>query len=201
MFSKLKYNEDDIKNDIKNDNDFVNLDDISKDLIRCYQIQCTDNKIATPIYIGSYKDIPLTIHTSIVYDQNKDMLNFNKKKIEPDSNPNSRNTNSINSKKAKKKNIYKIHIVTYIMPEESIQNDIYKMVGLIIQKNKDQTSLASLDLRYNTLNNKFEYIYCDHSKDTVELVEILSEFPGQDNVLPHLMDKIFEDPIKSIILS
>lgn len=195
MLSTLK---NDNTENSKNDK-FVNIDDVSNDLIRCYQIQCKDDKRASPVYIGSYKEIPLTIHTSIVYDQTKDMLNFDDKTIDSD-NRKSKST-SKSSKKHKKMNIYKIHLTTYIMPEESIQNNIYKMVGLIIQKNKDQNSLASLDLRYNISNEKFEYIYCDHTKDTVEVVETLEKFPGTDNVLPELMERIFEDPIKSIILS
>lgn len=174
----------------KKTDDFVNIDDVSGDLIKCYQIQVNELDECKPVYIGSFKDIPLVTHTTILYDQNKDMLNLDKKKIEGN-----------NRKKNNKNNIYRIHIATYIMPEDAINNDIYKIVGMIIQKNKKPESVASLDLRFNIQNKKYEYIYCDHEKDTVKLVKTLDKFPGSDNILTHLMEQMFEDPIKKLILS
>lgn len=174
--------------------EFVNIDDVSGELVKCYQIQVNEEGKATPIYIGSFKDIPLVTHTTILYDQNKDMLNMNNKKIVNDSRKN-------NGKKNNNKNIYRIHVSTYIMPEDAIENKIYKLVGLIVQKNKNPESIASLDLRFNTQNNKYEYIYCDHVKDTVIVAKTLEKFPGIDNILNHLMEQMFEDPLKKLILS
>lgn len=174
--------------------EFVNIDDVSGELIKCYQIQVNANGEAIPTFIGSFKEIPLVTHTTILYDQNKDMLNIQEKKI--------KGGNFVNTNRKKnKKNVYRIHVATYIMPEDAIENKIYKIVGLIVQKNKKPASIASLDLRYNTDNSKYEYIYCDHAKDTVSVVKTLDKFPGSDNILNHLMEQMFEDPLKQLILS
>lgn len=174
------------------DTEFGNIDDVSGDLTKCFQIQVNESGEAKPVYIGSYKDIPLVTHTTILYDQNKDTLNVRDKKIEGGTRSN---------KKKKKKNVYRVHAVTYIMPEDSIENEIYKIVGLVVQKNKNPESIASLDLRFNTENNKYEYIYSDHRTEKVDVVKTLNGFPGSDKVLTHLMEQMFEDPLKKLILS
>jgi len=168
---------DSSKPDTKTD-DLVNIDDVSGDLTKCYQIQVDKDGVANPVYIGSYKDIPLVTHTTILYDQSKEAM---KNKSKPN------------------KNKYRIHVVTYVLPEDAIQNKIYKIVGLIVQKNEDTESLASLDMRYNTLNKKYEYIFCDHKTDEVTVVKSL-KFPGADNVLKSIMNQIFEEPLKSVLL-
>jgi hypothetical protein len=187
-------------NNEANADDFVNIDDVSGELTKCHQIQIGEDGKASPVYIGSYKEIPLVTHTTIVYDQSKDMLNAKQKKVEK-----GKRLSKSEKKKARenksKKNIYRVHVVTYLMPEESIQNDIFKIVGLIIQKNKEVDSVASLDLRFNKENNKYEYIFCDHGKDTVEVTKTLKKFPGQDVILTNLIEQMFEDPVKSLILS
>jgi hypothetical protein len=183
--------------------EFVNIDDVSGDLIKCYQVQVDESGKAKPAYIGSFKEIPLVTHTTIMYDQNKDTLNAKEKRIDEETKKNNKKKNNKKkkNKKKNKKNIYRIHIVTYIMPEDAIENEIYKIVGMIVQKNEKPDSIASLDLRFNTQNNKYEYIYCDHGKDTVKVVKALEKFPGTDDVLNHLMEQMFEDPLKQLILS
>ena len=161
--------------------DLVNIDDISGDLTKCYQIQVDKDGIPKPVYIGSYKDIPLVTHTTVLYDQSKEAMK-----------------NKPNNEKPGK-NKYRIHVVTYVLPEDAIQNKIYKIVGLIVQKNEDTESLVSLDMRYNTSNKKYEFIFCDHKTDEVTVVKSI-KFPGADNVLKSIMDQIFEEPLKSVLL-
>ena len=88
-----------------------------------------------------------------------------------------------------------------MLPEDAIESKIYKLVGLIVQKNDETDSLVSLDMRYNIKTKKYEYIFCDHKKDTVDVVKTLNKFPGADNIIESIMSQIFKDPIKSIILS
>jgi hypothetical protein len=171
--------------------EYQSVDEASGELIKCYQIQIDRSGKPSPAYIGSFKDIPLVTHTTIVYDQKKDQLNIGEMTIDSISAKNTMNN----------KNRYNIHMVTYFLPEESIKNKIYKIVGLIVQKNNELESSHSLDLRYNTENDKFEFIYCDHRKDSVEVVEILDGYPGNDSILTELMEMMFKDPIKSIILA
>jgi hypothetical protein len=166
------------------DNEYVNIDDVADNLIKCYQIQIDEvNNTAKPMYIGSFESVPINAHTVFEYDQKRDRIN---KK--------SNSSPSITNK-------YKIHVVTYVMPEDSIKENIYKIVGLIVQKNNEDASICSLDLKYNVGNNKFEYVLCDHIKNTTEIVSTLDTTPKKDDVLPNLMSMIFEDPIKSIIVS
>ena len=171
---------DSSKPDTKTD-DLVNIDDVSGDLTKCYQIQVDKDGVANPVYIGSYKDIPLVTHTTILYDQSKESMKNKPTGAKPS------------------KNKYRIHVVTYVLPEDAIQNKIYKIVGLIIQQNEDAESLASLDMRYNTSNKKYEYIFCDHKTDEVTVVKSI-KFPGADNVLKSVMNQIFEEPLKSVLL-
>jgi hypothetical protein len=171
--------------------DFVNIDDVSGDLVKCYQIQVDESGKAEPVYIGSFKDIPLVTHTTVLYDQNKDMLNIENKKIE----------GGASSTNEAKRNVYRIHVVTYIMPEDAIDNKIYKIVGMVVQKNKKPESIASLDLRFNTQNGKYEYIYSDHHVESVKVVKTLDKFPGSDKILTNLMEQMFEYPMRNLILS
>lgn len=179
--------------------EFVDIDKVSEDLIKCYQIQVDKDGKATPVFIGSYIEVPLLTHTSIMYDQRKDMLNFNDKTVESGAVKKTRRE----GKKVKKvgNNIYRIHVVTYMLPEEAIRNKIYKIVGLVVQKNQDSESLCSLDLRFNTDSGKYEYIFVDHLTEKVTLVETLDAFPGSENVLADLASRMFDEPIKSVIIS
>ena len=166
--------------------EFVNIDKVSDKLQKVYQIQVSDDgQKVSPIYIGSYDEIPLVSHTTILYDQSKDLVLTNEK-----------------ISKSKPSDIYRIHIVTYLLPEESIKNKLYNIVGAIIQKNKQKDSTHSLDLRYDVDKKHFEYVFTDHSDPSkTKVVEILKSFPGSDDVLEDLISRIFQDPIKSIILS
>jgi len=186
------------KNKQNDADEFVNIDDVSGDLVKCYQIQVDESGKATPVFIGAFKEIPLVTHTTIMYDQAKDLLNVKAKTVEEGG---IKDKKTKKKKKGKKKNIYRIHVVTYVMPQEAIDNKIYKIVGLIVQKNKNPESVASLDLRFNDENGKFEYIYCDHNKDSVEVYKTLEKFPDNNDVLKNLVEQMFEGPIKDLILS
>lgn len=183
--------------------DFMNIDQASDNLIKTYQIQVDDDGNAKPVFIGSYKEIPFVTHTTILYDQNKDLLNTDAKKVDTNAAKKARKEARKKGQKVAKtsKNVYRIHIVTYLLPEDAIQNKIYKIVGLIIQKNDDSESLCSLDLRFNVDNGKYEYIFVDHHTEEVTVVDTLEKFPGKEDVIPDIAERMFMDPIRSIILS
>lgn len=171
--------------------EFLKIDNVGSNLTKCYQMQVDENDIAHPVYIGSYEEIPLQTHATILYDQSKDIF------IHDD-------TNHKNNKNNKDdKNVYRVHVVTYIVPEDVMNTpeNKYQIVGMIIQKNDEEKSLSSFDLMYNTKTKKYEYIYCDHDNDTQEVIEILDKFPGKEHVLEELLERLFNDRFKSILLS
>ena len=95
---------------------------------------------------------------------------------------------------------YNLHIVTYIMTESEIKDKIYKIIGINIFKQGNKSSLCSLDLTYNPDTKQFELVFSDHNKKTTYVVEKVEKFPGKDKVIEYILEKIFEDPIKSIIV-
>jgi hypothetical protein len=95
---------------------------------------------------------------------------------------------------------HNLHIVTYVMTESEIKENIYKIIGINIFEKGNKSSLCSLDLTYNPVLKQFELVFSDHVKKTLEVVEKLEKFPGKENVMEYILEKVFEDPIKSIIV-
>ena len=152
---------------------FVSIDDKIKqdNLIKCYQIQAnSEGTSASPVYIGSYQTIPLQIY---------DTLRLNKQ---------------VDGKTTEK---IQVHIVSYVLPEDVIQNnDLYNMVGLVLQKNDNEESQASLDLVYNKSKKQFQIIYYDHNTQNNSVYKDLDKFPGQDKIIEKLINDMFDSPLK-----
>lgn len=179
----------------ESDSDYSDLDQIdmlASNLTKCYQIQDLSNP--KPVYIGSYEDIPLLTHIILNYDGKQDRLRV----FDKASNQTNTMEDALNQKG---RNRYKIHASTYILPEESVKSQVYKIAGLIIQKNDSDISTSSLDLTFNAKNKQYEYVFCDHVNNSTKTVETLNRYPNMQEVIPNLMEKIFEEPVKSIILS
>lgn len=175
--------------------DVDTIDTIASNLIKCYQIQDLSNP--KPIYIGSYENVPLLTHIVLDYDGIQDTLKvFDKASNSTDIIP-----RALNQTDSNKSNQYRIHVSSYILPEESLKSNSYKIAGLIIQKNNHDISTNSLDLAYNSKSKKYEYIFCDHLKDEARTIETLSEPFTRSEIIPNLVQKIYEEPIKSILLS
>ena len=172
--------------------DLDQIDAIASNLTKCYQIQDLSNP--KPVYIGSYEDIPLLTHIILNYDGKQDRLNV----FDKASNQTNTMEDALNQRG---RNKYKIHASTYILPEESVKSQVYKIAGLIIQKNDEDVSTSSLDLTFNVKTKQYEYVWCDHLNNSTEVIETLDKYPNMQEVIPNLMEKVFEEPVKSIILS
>lgn len=96
---------------------------------------------------------------------------------------------------------YDMHVVTYVLTKDEIENKIYKIVGVNLFKKGDKSSLCSLDFAKDPDKNNYNLIYSDHKKNTYEVVEKVDKFPGKDKVLEYIITKSFENPIKSILIS
>jgi hypothetical protein len=97
-------------------------------------------------------------------------------------------------------NNYNLHVVTYILSKEEIDNGLYKIVGVNVFKNDKTNSLCSLDLVMDVDTSKYQLIFNDHDKNTTVIVEKLEKFPGVDKVLEYIINKAFEDPLKTLLI-
>jgi hypothetical protein len=93
---------------------------------------------------------------------------------------------------------YKLHVVTYVLTEEEVQNKLYKIVGVNVFRNGEKNSMCSLDLVMGE-NGGYELLYNDHKNNTTKVVEKLEKFPGKDKVLEYIIKKAFDEPLKSVL--
>jgi len=93
---------------------------------------------------------------------------------------------------------YNLHVVTYVLTEEEVQNKLYKIVGVNVFRNGRKSSMCSLDLVMGE-NGKYELLYNDHKNNETKVVEKLEKFPGKDKVLEYIITKAFEEPLKSVL--
>lgn len=97
-------------------------------------------------------------------------------------------------------NKYDLFIVTYILTEDEIKDKLYKIVGVNVFKHNKKDSIYSLDLVKNDESNGYQLLFSDHMKNTSKVIENLEKFPGKDKVLEYIIEKTFEEPLKSILI-
>ncbi len=93
---------------------------------------------------------------------------------------------------------YVCYVVAYILSKEEVDNKLYKIAGINILRQNRKTSLYSLDYVYNSDNNAFELILCDHVKDSVEIIEKMDTYIGKDKLCEYMVIKLFQDPVQQI---
>lgn len=94
-----------------------------------------------------------------------------------------------------------LHVVTYVLTKEEIDEGLYKIVGVNVFKKKEIESLCSLDLVMNKKTGRYQLLFNDHKKYTTDVVETLDKFPGVDKVLEYIIRKAFENPLKKILVN
>ncbi len=98
-------------------------------------------------------------------------------------------------------NNYALHVVTYILTKDDIDNNLYKIVGVNLFKNNRKVSLCSLDLVMDPPTKQYLLLFNDHDNNTTTIVEKLKKFPGADKVLEYIINKaFFDEPLKSILV-
>lgn len=95
---------------------------------------------------------------------------------------------------------YLLHVVTYVLTKQEVDDKLYKIVGVNVFRKNRKSSICSLDLVKKGSGGGYELLFCDHKKNTVDVVEKLEKFPGKDKVLEYVINKAFDDPVKSVIL-
>ncbi|VBB17789.1 hypothetical protein YASMINEVIRUS_252 [Yasminevirus sp. GU-2018] len=94
---------------------------------------------------------------------------------------------------------YNLHVVTYVLTEEEVQNKLFKIVGVNVFRRNRGSSLYSLDLVLDNESGKYHLLFNDHKNNKTEIVEKLEKFPGKDRVLGYIINKSFENPLKKIL--
>jgi len=92
-----------------------------------------------------------------------------------------------------------LHVVTYVLTEQEVKDKLFKIVGVNVFRNNSKNSMCSLDLVKNEEQGNYQLLFNDHKKNTTDVIENIEKFPGKTKVLNYVIDKVFEDPVKSII--
>ncbi len=95
---------------------------------------------------------------------------------------------------------YRLHLVTYVLTNDEIENSIFKIVGVNVFRQNRKNSICSLDLVLSPDKNSYQLLFNDHVTNESNIVENLEKFPGKDDVLEYITKKAFDDPVKSILL-
>lgn len=95
---------------------------------------------------------------------------------------------------------YDLHVVTYVLTKDEVENELYKIVGVNVFRRNRKNSKCSLDLAFNSENGGYQLIFNDHLNNTSSIVENIEKFPGRDKVLDFIVDKAFKDPVKAVLI-
>lgn len=100
---------------------------------------------------------------------------------------------------------YILHYVTYVLTDEEIKNKLFKIIGVNVFRQNRNSSMCSLDLVKNgdSKDNevgKYQLLFNDHKNNKSIVVENLEKFPGKDKALAYIINKTFEDPLKSVLV-
>lgn len=111
---------------------------------------------------------------------------------------------------------YKCNIVSYIMTKEEIENELFKMVGVVVMHDKNDasqvstsqvgtsqvgTSQVSLDFVYDKEENNFELLVCDHKTEQIIIVEKIEKFPGKDKIVDFVVNKLSDPYIAKVLFT
>ena len=94
---------------------------------------------------------------------------------------------------------YNLHIVTYILSHDEVIKKLFKIVGVMVFKSSSVKSICSLDLIIND-KNEFQLIFNDHDNNTTKIIETLKAVPKKEELLEYIIERAFDEPIRSILL-
>lgn len=97
--------------------------------------------------------------------------------------------------KSIKLNNHIAYIVSYILTEEEVLNKIYKLVGVTIFTEDTKNSLCSVDLIYNSNEQKYQTIYNDHLLNSTIVLETLNNHFDREQILDIIIQKTFNYPV------
>jgi hypothetical protein len=138
-------------------------------------MQVDDSDNCTPVFLGSYPDVPLPVHKILQYKQyNLHVVTY------------------ILTEQEIADKLFKIVGVNVFRNND--KNSICSLDLVMIDENNILSgSIAK--------QSKYQLIFNDHIKNTSDVVENLEKFPGKDKVLEYIIIKSFENPVKAFLLN
>lgn len=97
-----------------------------------------------------------------------------------------------------KYNNYKLHIITYLLSDDEVKKNIYKILGIVIFKDDNEQSDHGFDLSYISDNDKYQLIYSNHKSNIIDIVEQLDKLPD-GNIIDYVLNRFFILSVKKII--
>lgn len=97
---------------------------------------------------------------------------------------------------------YLYFLVTYILNYKEVKNNIYKIVGVIVNNLNKNNIFYTTDLIFNVKRHNFEIIFYDsENKNNIILIDSFVNFPKKNNIFQFIIKKISQNPIKNIIFN
>jgi hypothetical protein len=95
---------------------------------------------------------------------------------------------------------YILNYVTYVLTEDEIKNNLFKIIGVNVFRQNRRSSMCSLDLVKDGETGKYQLLFNDHKNNKTLVVENLEKFPGKEKALAYIINKSFEEPLKSVLI-
>jgi len=93
-------------------------------------------------------------------------------------------------------NNYKLHIITYILTVDEVKNKDYKILGVVVFKNNDETSKYSVDISYDNEIKQYQVTYNHHKKQTTNILNTIDTLDNK-NIIEYIMEQLFASPLKN----
>jgi hypothetical protein len=95
---------------------------------------------------------------------------------------------------------YLLYVVTYVLSEQEIADKLFKIVGVNVIRQNRKSSIYSLDLVMNDELKNYQLLFNDHVANKTVVVENIEKLPEKDQILEYILQKSFEEPLKSKLL-
>jgi len=141
---------------------------MTKELIKCYQMQIDDNEDCVPVYIGEYPEVPTPLLKIIKHEEYVIHIVCY----------------ILTEKEVENKNYNIVGAIIFKNNNDTNENsDDFK------KQEKYENSICSLDLVYE--NKKYRLYYCDHENKKEEKIKTIDGKLKRDDVVPLLIDGVF----------
>ena len=160
-----------IEDNEKDVSEFISVDDLTKELLTCYQMQLDDEGSCKPVFLGKYHEIPLPVSKVMEYKKYKLMF-----------------VTYILTQEEIDQKLYKIVGINIFRNGRS--SSAYSLDFVY----DDETKKFNLIFcEHNEGEGSFD-------KQNWEVIQTLDNLPEREKIMNHLAEYIFKDPVKGILL-
>ena len=93
-----------------------------------------------------------------------------------------------------------LNVFNVILTEKEIKNKLFKILGVNVFRRNRKSSMCSLDIVKDGVTEKYQLVFSDHKNKKSIIVENLDKFPDKEKALAFVINKSFEEPLKSILI-